>query len=135
MLVGILALSLAFIGCGDGGVGVGEPAPFYLQGNWAPANLDPESENAILVITPLTATYGTAPYRINVTITSQASALPAVTGTIEFWEYATGEVVGTITITSDNLGGGAPGVEFEITASDIVTPFFAPGKGETYTKQ
>ena len=132
MLVGLLALSLAFTGCAaDAAVGDGDPAPFYLQGDWEP---DSTTTDYLLTITPLTATYGSAPYRISVTITSAATVLPDVVGRIEFWEYFTGEVVGTVTFEG-TIGAGATGDKFTVTASDVTAPFFAPGKDVEYTKR
>ena len=128
MLVGFLALSLAFVGCGgDAGIGDGDPAPYYLQGTWEPSNT---AENAILIITPLTATYGTAPYRISVSVTE--TDFPDVVGKIEFTTF-TGDEAGSISFEG-TIGGGALSVTFDITASSHIPPYFVPVIDDTYTK-
>ena len=140
MLVGILALSLAFTGCaGEEEVQPyqGEPLPYYFHGTWLGAQGGtPTQPDQWVTFTALTMTYNTVPYRIDL-VELDESTPSDVSGMIEFYVYSTTyEYAGYIRFSG--LNSTEP-EEFYIDEFGATAPFFIPNftrdTGIAYEKQ
>ena len=123
MLVGLLALSLAFTGCAaEEPLFEGNPLPWYLLGDFD------GPENTSITFTATTAQYnGAAPYRIDVDIDGDDTG---GSGTIEYRLFAAPyDSIGEASF--DYTPWGATIVFDEI---DVESPYGVPLVG-TYTKR
>jgi len=127
MLVGILALSLAFTGCEqETRIDEGNAMPYYFHGTWSATGAGEDFS-----FDPHTSSYGSCPYRTDISV--DQSDMQNVKGTITFRDYGTGDSVGTIKFDGLIPSEAAGSRIFNVVEVTVKAPYYLPNQGETYT--
>ena len=119
MLVGILALSMAFTGCPTDAEFAGDPLPWYMVGTYAGTTVGQRA--ADLVLSKDEAQLGTTPYKLSTSFSENIDG-DEVTGTMTFYVYnAPYDTVGTVDFTYSGVGIITEAIAFENPAFEKLT--------------